>query len=267
VLVKNELSAVALLLGQRSTSKPSSGALRSNWRPNQQIAISTGVEDSGTLPTDGSDDDRYLPFEGTGVVSRWRLSLPKSSNAFAYSSIADVILKVRYSARDGGERFRDGVLTLLAQINWRVQRALNAAVEFPQQWHAFMTPPSDASEQRLTFTFPRGSIAYDTATARLISLHALLTLGEDRKVDAVMPVSVEIGETVPTEVALSFERVPHAAKSGLSITGFLDTQWSVVIRKADVPLGLKDPETGFLDPKRLLNVSLVATYTAKRELA
>lgn len=43
-----------------------------------------------------------LPFEGAGAISRWRLELPERSRAFDYDSISDVILDLRYTARDGG---------------------------------------------------------------------------------------------------------------------------------------------------------------------
>jgi len=263
VLVNDDLSAVAVLLGLRPASKPSGRALRSNWRPQQQIALSTGIEDSGTFPGD-PDDDRYLPFEGTGAVSRWRLSVPKHSNTFDYSSVSDVILRVRYTARDGGKAFRDDVLGLLGKMTWRVQRAVSTAVEFPLHWHAFLTPPADATEQRLTFTFPAGSAHYDVSSARLTAVHAQLALGPKGKVDTDFPVTLEIGLGGSSSVPLSFNRATDTGKSGLTITGFLGTPWSFVVKKADIPTGLANPETGFLDPRRLINVSLVATYTAKR---
>ena len=52
-------------------------------------------------------DDRYLPFEGTGAVSSWRLSLPRPSNRFDFRSITDVVLQLRYTAIDGGAKRQD----------------------------------------------------------------------------------------------------------------------------------------------------------------
>lgn len=46
-------------------------------------------------------DERYLPFEGAGVDSSWRLELPKDFKQFDYESISDVILRVSYTARNG----------------------------------------------------------------------------------------------------------------------------------------------------------------------
>ncbi len=75
-------------------TRPDSG-LRENWRPNQQIAISRGVDDSGMFVLN-FNDERYLPFEGTGAVSKWELKMPKKltelilSNFLMLSSISNI---------------------------------------------------------------------------------------------------------------------------------------------------------------------------------
>jgi hypothetical protein len=48
-------------------------------------------------------DERYLPFEGAGVISRWRIQLAKKFRQFDYDTISDVMLHLRYTAREGGE--------------------------------------------------------------------------------------------------------------------------------------------------------------------
>ena len=48
------------------------------------------------------DDERYLPFENAGAISTWRLSLNNVVPQCDYSTIGDVVLHLRYTARDGG---------------------------------------------------------------------------------------------------------------------------------------------------------------------
>lgn len=70
-------------------------------RLNQQIALSTGVDDNG-LFTLSFQDERYLPFEYTGAVSKWKLSFPNhASQKSMLESLTDIIVHVRYTARDG----------------------------------------------------------------------------------------------------------------------------------------------------------------------
>ena len=66
----------------------------------QSMVTSTGDRDGGLFETD-LGDDRYLPFEGAGAVSSWKLDLPTEYPAFDYAAIDDVILHVRYTARQG----------------------------------------------------------------------------------------------------------------------------------------------------------------------
>lgn len=71
-------------------------------RANQQIALSTGVDDNG-LFTLNFNDDRYLPFEYTGAVSTWQLSFPNpEAQKDLLDSLTDVIVHVSYTARVGG---------------------------------------------------------------------------------------------------------------------------------------------------------------------
>jgi hypothetical protein len=71
----------------------------------QSMATITGRKDSGLFELNFGDE-RYLPFEGLGAISRWRIDLPKDSNAFDFEAISDIVLKLDYTAREGGEQLR-----------------------------------------------------------------------------------------------------------------------------------------------------------------
>jgi hypothetical protein len=61
------------------------------------IAASSGQNDGGVFEF-SFRDERYMPFEGAGAVSEWTLSLPSTFRMFDYGTIADVILRVSYTA-------------------------------------------------------------------------------------------------------------------------------------------------------------------------
>jgi hypothetical protein len=48
------------------------------------------------------DDERYLPFEGAGAISTWRIELPQSDNGVDLSQLGDLVLTLAYTARNGG---------------------------------------------------------------------------------------------------------------------------------------------------------------------
>ncbi|WP_449124203.1 Tc toxin subunit A-related protein [Pseudomonas viridiflava] len=73
--------------------------LKENMRASQEIAVSTGVDDDG-LFTFSFDDERYLPFEGTGAISRWTLTFSNpASQKDVIDSITDIIVHMRYTAK------------------------------------------------------------------------------------------------------------------------------------------------------------------------
>jgi hypothetical protein len=85
----------------------------------QSIATSNAQNDSGLFELNFRDD-RYLPFEGTGAISTWRLELPTAIHQFDYNTIADVIVHLKYTAREGGSSLKTlaetGIKDRLADI-------------------------------------------------------------------------------------------------------------------------------------------------------
>ena len=71
----------------------------------QSIVTSSGNNDSGMFETN-LRDERFLPFEGAGADSTWKLELPADFRQFDYNTISDVILHIRYTARQGGSQLR-----------------------------------------------------------------------------------------------------------------------------------------------------------------
>lgn len=71
----------------------------------EAMVTSTGNADSGMFEPQ-LRDERFLPFESSGVISSWRLELPADFPQFDYSTISDVILTIRYTARDGGDSLK-----------------------------------------------------------------------------------------------------------------------------------------------------------------
>lgn len=81
----------------------------------EAIVTSTASGDSGMFETQ-LRDERFLPFEGSGVISTWQLELPADYPQFDYSTISDVILSIRYTARDGGLQLRDAATDAVEKL-------------------------------------------------------------------------------------------------------------------------------------------------------
>jgi len=87
---------------------------RDNIGAIQSIATSHGQNDSGMFELNFRDE-RYLPFEGAGAISQWRIEMPKEFRPFDYDTISDVILHLRYTAREGGKALRDAAVNQLQE--------------------------------------------------------------------------------------------------------------------------------------------------------
>ena len=131
-----------------------------NFGSLQSIVTSSAQNDSGLFETN-LRDERYLPFENSGVISEWRLQLPADPSRsdpahFDYDTISDVILHVRYTAREGGSLLRTGAITRLKELITMAQtigsvRLFSVRHEFPTEWAKF-TKQSPGNNQRYELT-------------------------------------------------------------------------------------------------------------------
>jgi hypothetical protein len=105
----------------------------------EAIATSSGQNDSGMFELNFRDE-RYLPFEFAGAVSRWRIELPQENNQFDIDTLSDVILHLNYTAREGGEILRQAA-NEAAQKNLpgAGHRFFDVKHEFPDLWHRFQS--------------------------------------------------------------------------------------------------------------------------------
>ena len=67
--------------------------------PISAIAASGAQNDGGMFELNFKDE-RYLPFEGAGLTSKWRLELP-AFRQFDYRTLSDAIMHIRYTAAEG----------------------------------------------------------------------------------------------------------------------------------------------------------------------
>jgi hypothetical protein len=81
---------------------PDDPRLVRSYAATEAIATSTGQNDSGLFEL-SFHDERYLPFQFAGAVSRWRIELPPETNFFDLASLSDAVLHLNYTAREGGD--------------------------------------------------------------------------------------------------------------------------------------------------------------------
>jgi hypothetical protein len=158
----------------------------------QSISTSHGEDDGGVFVND-LGDERYSPFEGSGVVGTFVLELPHALRPFEYATISDVVLNVRYLAQDGGGAFRAMVenglrerLNVMALKTGRVGlfQALDLRRDRPDIWHQLTT--SGASSLQIT----RDDLPYYTSS-RAIAINGTRVIARVKGAPANFPIAVD----------------------------------------------------------------------------
>lgn len=142
----------------------------------QSIVTSAANNDSGMFETN-LRDERFLPFEGAGAESTWKIALPANYRAFDYATISDVILHIRYTARQGVDPTKvnkalDDLFQQASQANLALLFSLRH--DFPTEWSAFVNGVD------FTATIRKDYFPYLTQ-GKAITIAGLEMYGQDAK--------------------------------------------------------------------------------------
>jgi hypothetical protein len=162
-LLKSSVRTTPVLDGDYAREGAEDGRFSDYFGTLQSIVTSSAQNDGGLFETN-LRDERYLPFENSGVIGEWRLELPADPSKddprqFDYATISDVILHLRYTAREGGELLRRAALMHLRTAIENAEAAGSVRLfavrhEFPAEWARFQSQTPDANQRhelRLTF--------------------------------------------------------------------------------------------------------------------
>ena len=122
--------------------------------------VTSSAQNDGGLFELNLRDERYLPFEGAGVLGTWSVELPMDTNGFDISTLDDLILHVRYTARVA-------TTALLGVVKTKKRRLISARTEFPVQWTQLMNPQR-GDDQMLTFALDRSLFPYVAPTKKVV---------------------------------------------------------------------------------------------------
>lgn len=143
----------------------------------KSIATTTGQNDAGMFELNFRDE-RYLPFEGAGAISDWKIELTydkdeptnKDLRQFDYSTISDVIIHLSYTAREDAGDFKDKAVGYIKKFlkneeelsTQPLMRMFSLKHEFSTEWHKFLHPSTVDSEQVLNFTIGKERMPFFT---------------------------------------------------------------------------------------------------------
>lgn len=269
----NMLNAIKYLLDPNlAPVVPASANLWKDLVPNQQIAISSGNEETGLFQLD-FNDERYLPFEGTGAVSSWELSLPTETNHIDFESISDVIIRIRYTALDGGKplatKVKDMYRALLPESITPLAKLMDVKQYFADAWQKLFATAPVNDVQTLSITITDNAVKAAIRNSKLVSTMVQLSEASgaainDRVPDSSPPagfLSLKLGTKQPAPVKITGNLGVYTLQSTDTTTA-ADYTWQFRFNLADTPDALKttvNSETK-LDPEKFTNMAVLVVY-------
>jgi hypothetical protein len=205
-------------------------SIRTDWRPGQQIVLSHvgDYDDSNGMFETNLNDDRYLPFEGTGAVSSWRLELNGARGSYTVEELTDAEIILKYTARQGGEAFASAVRGMLRP--YPTAAYLKISEIFENEWLLYTHGRTD--EMRITMTL---DLLPNISGSKVTELFPIYTYQDEKGSEYMMlNTSTALKNGIPAKTPLS------VSKSG--------TEW-VFIAKGN--------------RKNLKEMGLVVSYKAK----
>jgi hypothetical protein len=134
----------------------------------ESIATSNGENDAGMFELNFCED-RYLPFEYAGAVSRWKLDIPREHNHFDLDSLSDVLMHLKYTAREGGDILKEAASeSAQRRLPGDGVRLFEIRQDFPDAWTALrLQRLDDRSHRDFNLRFAKNMFPFMTGNHEL----------------------------------------------------------------------------------------------------
>lgn len=154
-----------------------------------------------------------MPFEGAGAISEWQLELPAGLRQFDYDTISDVILHIRYTAREaGGLLKQQATLELQTAVNEFIRsegqqglaQFFSLRHEFPTEWHRFLNPANvvvNYNTMTLGLTKDRFPFLFQSRQITVGKIEMFIKVKPDSAAthnDTTLKLTFAVGNTAPT---------------------------------------------------------------------
>jgi hypothetical protein len=234
------------------------------------VATSTAQGDAGVFELNFRDE-RYMPFEGAGAISEWRLELPSSFHPFDYQSINDVILNISYTAQED-EDLRKAVETQNAMLegsllNYLTKKTLTRVFSLRQEFsNAFNRLVQSTAGTSVTLDITDRHFPLFLNRRSLTVADASMVLNvENRSAVGVLSISINgtpiTGFSAPTNPPATSD--PFAGlplkKIGSAAVGQLKRQHTLVVNNAG-SLAAAAGAGSIFDTDKLRDILLVIEY-------
>ncbi len=191
--------------------------------PPNPVAFSIGQNDTGMFEAN-LRDERFLPFEGCGVVdSEWELVLRQGNNAFDIQTISDVVVRIQYTGTWDADLDSDTSSPTSITLPEDRVRMFSLRHEFADAWHAWSRSPSAGSE--MAFQLSKERFPSVLRGAGLKASKATLVMGAGAVYAGAATVSIGT-KSVQGNFAEN-ESLGKASVASFPLSGKLEEDWKI----------------------------------------
>ena len=222
-----------------------------NFAATESIATSSAQNDSGMFELNFRDE-RYLPFEGSGAISLWRIDLPNDFRQFDYDTISDIVLHIKYTSREGGVSLRKAALASLkksleTEASKPQARLFSLRHEFPSEWHRLQRLADNNGDHRQTFSLNKQRFPFMfQSNKKQITVNKVELFGIPQGSDVPtlkLTLTDPEGQVVNLQTATGIGLLVHSSADTDLVVKNLgndgnEADWTIQVKKADAPAGL-----------------------------
>jgi hypothetical protein len=187
------------------TTNWNAGRFRTGASRSTTIATSTAQNDSGIFELNFRDE-RYLPFEGAGAISQWSFGLNTTFRQFDYDTIADVIIHLRYTAREEttdsqvqakvNDHLKEMMKTAETNERGGRSRMISFRQDFPNSFHQLLSTDPQKTEIEITSNHFERVLDGKKLTIRTASVFAIPVAGAELEDLPNLKFTMDIGQQV-----------------------------------------------------------------------
>ena len=235
-------------------------------RRDPELVALTSPRDASGLFDLQQQPELLLPFEGLGVDTTWELRMPKAANLFDYTTIADVLLTIDYTALNSFDYYQQVIQILRPKLS--ADRVFSFRHELSDQWYDLHHPKLVEDPQKMVVRWKTEREDFPPNLERLSIQHVVLYFVRASGSTIEVPVT-HLHFTPRGAVA----GAPPLGGAATSIDGVISTlrgnAGSWMAMQGETPIGewelsLKDPPIEqWFKKEKIENILFVITYEGR----
>lgn len=152
-------------------------------RSPESVALTSPTNATGLFELE-TQSEMLLPFEGLGVDTTWEFRLPKAANRFDYSTIADILVAIEYTALDSYDYRQQVIASLPSRLSG--DRPFSFKNQFADQWYDLHNPERTDTPMSVRFQTSREDFPPNLENLKIqqILLYFARSSGETFEVNA-----------------------------------------------------------------------------------